>query len=216
MGTNASTLRSNVEAEFSHACPEGREDLALDELLASRLPADYGLSLAHVAVLWAADAKRDGRFDLPELLAFAQRAGQQVRNCRADEFASHVQASVTLELQEALGKEAGREEFRRWVRLVLTSGDEEVGARDVEGANANGVAMMSRDAALRLHGLLKVADTHGLDFQAFFDLLQQAGEEKGLMSLDNEELDDFVPVEVLDVFVDRLVDGFRSITVNVE
>lgn len=45
---------------------------------------------------------------------------------------------------------------------------------------------VGRDAVAALHQLLRVAQTQSLDFQAFLDLLQRCGEERGLMELSNE------------------------------
>lgn len=45
---------------------------------------------------------------------------------------------------------------------------------------------VGRDAVAALHQLLRVAQTQSLDLQAFFDLLQRCGEERGLMELSNE------------------------------
>ena len=45
---------------------------------------------------------------------------------------------------------------------------------------------VGRDAVDALHQLLRVQQTQSLDLQAFFDLLQRCGEEKGLLELSNE------------------------------
>ncbi len=54
-------------------------------------------------------------------------------------------------------------------------------------------------------------DSQALDFQSFFDLLQRAGEEKGLMDLDNEELDDCLPIEVVAEFGVNMVMGMQKV-----
>ena len=40
-------------------------------------------------------------------------------------------------------------------------------------------------------------ETQGLDFQAFLDLLQRVGEEQGMLDLDDEVLDDWLPMPVI-------------------
>ena len=45
--------------------------------------------------------------------------------------------------------------------------------------------------------VLNIRQTHNLEFQSFFDLLQLVGEEAGIMALESEEQDDYVPLEVI-------------------
>lgn len=54
-------------------------------------------------------------------------------------------------------------------------------------------------------------ETNGLDFQAFLDLLQRAGEERALMDLSDEELDDWVPLEVLRDFARHVAAGMARL-----
>lgn len=50
-----------------------------------------------------------------------------------------------------------------------------------------------------------------MDFQAFLDLLQRVGEEKYLMDLSDEDLDDWVPLEVVQDFVRSLFAGMARL-----
>ena len=59
-----------------------------------------------------------------------------------------------------------------------------------------GPAWLHRNAISVLYEVLAVKETKGMDFQAFFDLLQRAAEEKGLMDIDVEALDDFCPLPI--------------------
>lgn len=72
---------------------------------------------------------------------------------------------------------------------------------------------MKIDVVAMLHDLCKVKMMNGLDVQSFVDLLQQCGEEQGLMSLQNEEFDEFVPTVVIKEFVKEFFKGF-SILMN--
>jgi hypothetical protein len=55
----------------------------------------------------------------------------------------------------------------------------------------------------------------GPHFQHWLDLLQRAAEETGQMGLDVQELDDFVPAQVLAEFAETAMEGYRSINVHV-
>ena len=61
-----------------------------------------------------------------------------------------------------------------------------------------------------LRQILSVSDHHGMNFQSFFDLLQRVGEEKGRMHPDDEALDDYAPLEVLQDFATSFILGFRE------
>ena len=58
-------------------------------------------------------------------------------------------------------------------------------------------------------------EPEGAEFQTFLDVLQQRGEEMGLLDLELEELDDAVPMDVIREFVEGHATGYRSINVHV-
>jgi len=60
------------------------------------------------------------------------------------------------------------------------------------------------------HGLLGVLPAHGVGFQEFFDLLQREGEDRQLLDLRDEGLDDVVPVEVVHDFAAQVLQGFTE------
>ena len=60
------------------------------------------------------------------------------------------------------------------------------------------------------HGLLGVLPAHGVGFQEFFDLLQREGEDRQLLDLRDEGLDDVVPVEVVRDFAAQVLQGFTE------
>ena len=48
-----------------------------------------------------------------------------------------------------------------------------------------------------LYEILNVRQTHNIEFQSFFALMQQTGEEMGLMNVEEEDQDDYVPLPVI-------------------
>jgi hypothetical protein len=67
------------------------------------------------------------------------------------------------------------------------------------------------DTLLHLFELLNVKTTHGIDFQMFFDLLQQAAEEQGMMSIDLQDMDDYVPLLICQQFAGHFITGFARL-----
>ena len=49
--------------------------------------------------------------------------------------------------------------------------------------------------------------TNGINIQSFINMLQQCGEEAGLMNLDSEILDNFVPLIICQDFIREFVKG---------
>ena len=88
-----------------------------------------------------------------------------------------------------------------------------VGRGEEGGGSADGglgSSFVSRDAVELAHGLLGVLPAHGVGFQEFFDLLQREGEDRQLLDLRDEGLDDVVPVEVVHDFAAQVLQGFAD------
>ena len=79
-----------------------------------------------------------------------------------------------------------------------------------------GHGWLHRNAVSVLYEVLAVHQTSGHDFQAFFDLLQRAGEEKGLMDVEDEALDDFCPVPVAQQFALAATRGLATAMLPLE
>lgn len=56
--------------------------------------------------------------------------------------------------------------------------------------------------------ILNIYKTYGVDYKAFFNLMQRTAEELKYMDLDDEDLDDLVPVSVVKLFAKDFIDGF--------
>ena len=62
------------------------------------------------------------------------------------------------------------------------------------------IPFLQSDTIKCLYEILNVRQTHNIEVQAFFALMQQAGEELGLMAVEDEAQDDYVPLNVVQVF----------------
>ena len=74
-------------------------------------------------------------------------------------------------------------------------------------AASNAVVYAGLDAVELLHRLFHIQRTHAIDFQTFLDMMQQVGEEMGLMDLDDQRYDYVVPLDVLRKFAADLLNG---------
>merc|ERR1712151_1349151 len=74
------------------------------------------------------------------------------------------------------------------------------------------VPFMSRDAVMTLYELLQPYQISShIDQQGFLDMMQQIGENMGLMSLHVEDLDDWVPVEVVKNWVKSFIAAYANL-----
>ena len=70
------------------------------------------------------------------------------------------------------------------------------------------MAYFSCDTLDAVYVMLKVRENSGIGLQQFIDLVQQTGEEFGLLSLANENMDEVYPVEALRAFAKMFIRGF--------
>ena len=135
MGGGQSRLREGAEGEFDRLGGRGpRGGLALGQVLRVRVPEGMGVSPAHLGVLWVADSDRDGRVDLPELLAFADLCAACAREYPPHQFESLVHGRCALRLWEEARESP--ESFADWFVALLQGAGEaagEAGAGDAAG-----------------------------------------------------------------------------------
>jgi hypothetical protein len=65
-----------------------------------------------------------------------------------------------------------------------------------------------------LYDILSVKLTHGIDFQSFFDLLQLACIESGLIEQSNYTMDNCIHVDILEVFCKNFIRGFSKLIID--
>lgn len=71
------------------------------------------------------------------------------------------------------------------------------------------------DTLEAFHTLLRAQDAVGTDRQTFYDLLQRVGEEKKMMDVRDEELDDWIPIDVLREFALGLARGASQLMTDI-
>jgi hypothetical protein len=105
--------------------------------------------------------------------------------------------------------------FQKWVEMVI----EENAPRTFDHDEFPGTVFVERDTVHDLYTMFQVNMTWGTfgkrNFQDFLCWLQDDGEAKGLMPLDDDELDDFVPMETIRDMVEDIMRGYRCINIHV-
>jgi hypothetical protein len=188
---------------------------------------DVKIPLLDVTTLVLADRDGDGMFSLErDVLGFALHVyrtygrlakiagGTPSTGSSLVRSESTIKSLVTGELVREL-----------WARLVDADGDgggvQRVATHICTIVLANktpvafssqpGVAFVDSDTVHTMFRMLAVARSHRMGFQPFFDLMQQSAEDCGLMDLEEEEFDNFVPLEVMQEFVTTWLIGFCNL-----
>eukprot|EP00941_MAST-03F_sp_MAST-3F-sp1_P004592 g4592.t1 len=123
------------------------------------------------------------------------------------------QGSFTLLLLENVTTSEGREKFADWFcRLFEESNslDDLDTSTKFMPTSKSEVKYVHCDAIATIYSLLKVRPNSGLELQQFIDLVQQAAEEIGLLDLDDDTMDDLVPIDVIRIFALDFIRGFRN------
>mmetsp|Transcript_39575 Transcript_39575/g.70962 ORF Transcript_39575/g.70962 Transcript_39575/m.70962 type:complete len:223 (-) Transcript_39575:257-925(-) len=211
MGAQNSSFKRCIAEEYQRLKKEGREYLTVDELIQLKLPrSQWTVNLKNFSVMFVLDRNKDGRFTLEELQSFYELACERARLYQTYEYMSMMHGYCTLLMWRAVSGGGGHSEFSDWVcNLMRQCNDTE------EFEHHPGVQYVSRDSIETLYHVMGVQESQGLDFQSFFDLLQRSAEEKGLMDLQNEEQDDFLPLQVVAEFAQSMIAGMQKVMSDV-
>lgn len=196
-----------TRSEFERVLGNKQRDyLKINEVLQLKLPEEISLSFYHIGTLFVIDEDKDGRFYLKELENHAKFCHNRQKSYKPHEITCMLQSACTLILWQSVNTEEGEDDFVAWIGLLLYE-NENVAYFDTKP----GVPFIRSDTIVFLFEILNVKTTHGLEFQIFFDLLQQAAEEVGLMGIENEEMDDYVPLTICQQFARDFIKGFSRL-----
>jgi len=190
------------------------------------------------------DAEHTGQFTLERFFEFAvlcQTVQDRLR-IHQENFLIQFQGYCTVILWVHLAHH-GTGAFVQWICTVLQECDRAREALQPssplnesadEDVCPSSELYLSRDTLALLHEVFHISRSFGYDFQActfagcrtdltsstaawqaFFDLLQRAAEEQGLLDLSNESLDEFVPVAVVAQVAEQFAAGLTAVVTKV-
>eukprot|EP00192_Tetraselmis_astigmatica_P018845 CAMPEP_0117657044 /NCGR_PEP_ID=MMETSP0804-20121206/5123_1 /TAXON_ID=1074897 /ORGANISM="Tetraselmis astigmatica, Strain CCMP880" /LENGTH=252 /DNA_ID=CAMNT_0005463477 /DNA_START=98 /DNA_END=857 /DNA_ORIENTATION=+ len=237
MGAQNSSFRRCITDEYQRLKKDGRDCLVLEELVQLKLPrSQWSINVKNLGVMFVLDKwveapgyqpssqtpsnsflvsdrtapllhrNKDGRFTQDELQAFYDLACERAKLYQPYEFMSMIHGYCTLRMWRAVSGAGGHKEFADWVCKLVTESMETCSFPQYPG-----IVYVHRDPIETLHHSMGIKESQGLDFQSFFDLLQQVAEEKKILALDNEEFDDYLPLAVLSEFALSMITGMQKV-----
>lgn len=197
-------LKQIISAEFERVREDKKRDyLKLSEVLQLKPPEEVTITFFHIGTLFSLDEDKDGRVTLQDLENYASFCLTKQKYYKPHEIQSMLQGACTLIMWQKVCNEEGEDDFVAWIGRLFYE-NENVAYFE----SRPGVPFIQRTTILHIYEILNVKATHGVEFQYFFDLLQHAAEEDGLMSIDYEEMDDFVPLNICQKFARYFIKGF--------
>eukprot|EP00928_Gymnodinium_smaydae_P040056 TRINITY_DN27230_c0_g2_i1.p1 TRINITY_DN27230_c0_g2~~TRINITY_DN27230_c0_g2_i1.p1 ORF type:complete len:247 (+),score=72.68 TRINITY_DN27230_c0_g2_i1:223-963(+) len=203
-----SPLASYLEAEFARVAKHpARQVLHLHQVQQLKPPEDCPIDLRHLPTLWRLYSLHEGGMTYRELLDFAEFCNERRRILGSLDFHLKLKAQCDVDLFEVVAKDRGEEAFADWVILLVSQGEPHMSFEC-----SPGVPFLSRDAVMTLWELMVPYQISAhVDQQGFLDMLQQIAERLELMALNDEILDDWVPVEVVHRWVQRYIAAFANL-----
>ncbi|KAJ4461457.1 hypothetical protein PAPYR_2027 [Paratrimastix pyriformis] len=204
------TLIALLQTEFTRVNIHRLPYITLAQVLQFKFPS-YAVDFFHFGTLFVLDDGHTGRFYPDNFSRFAVLCqGVQDRlRINQENFLSHFQGYCTTVLWTELSCSDGIEHWVQWITRLMCECELQRRHPRVQQPPAT-VTFLSRDTLMLLYEILHIHRSFGYDFQSFFDLVQRAGEEMGLLDLRREELDEVAPLVVVMQFAKRFAEGFTS------
>ena len=186
---------------------EDKEYATLSEVFLNfqELPDLLEYDFNHLGSLYWLDADKDGKFSISDFTQFAHTWVERSKLHKKYELHSQLQAYFTLKMwKEVNSKDGDPQKFIDWISNLMLASSKEIRYFDDDQE----IPFVPCEVLKQLYEVFYVKQTHNIEFQAFVSLLQEVGEEKGIMNVDEEEQDDYVPLPA----VQELASGFIQIS----
>jgi hypothetical protein len=84
----------------------------------------------------------------------------------------------------------------------------------MEDINPDPKTFIDRQTLHLLFEILNIKFTHGIDFQSFYDIFQVASESLELNEQNLDSIDDYIHINIIDVFCKNFIRGFSKLIIE--
>ncbi|KAL4439573.1 hypothetical protein ABPG74_003975 [Tetrahymena malaccensis] len=200
-------IKPIVKKQFENLKSKQRDYLTVSEVIKFQHPENYQFQFDHLGNLFVLNSSRSGTFSIQEFYKFIEFCQNNLKNVKTYEFQSQLQAATTHVLLQYLQKENGENEIVDWVEQMLLKNEKNA----ITFERMGNTKFIGIQTVKILYEIFKIKMMNGMEIQQFFYLLQQCGEEAGLMAPDAKELDEYVPVEMGKEFARQYLRGFAKL-----
>ena len=179
--------------------------LTLDQFLTLKLDhLQAGIPLMDVSTIVLADKDYDGLYSLTDLIEFSTQIytsyctynSQDLVRGEIETVHSLVRGKLIRELWLLANASNGIQDVSDRITTILTQN------RQIKTfATQPGIEFIDSATVHVCFRICSISRSNRVDFQTFFDLMQQAAEDRGLMDLEDVLLDDMLPLEILQTFI---------------
>jgi len=232
---NLASLRERTTEEFNRVRAlrknnkEEVEYLILQEVLLmqpSNVSREYPIEVSHLGTLFILDSAKDGRFYLENFCTFltlcCARHDVCLQSHARGDFKTQFEGYCTWEMWNSVVADGGVDVFVGWLAKALSEAENlnYFGGKKkhmkVKAAKSHSnpntprqeYELLSRGSVQTIHSVLNIKKAYGVGDRAFFDLLQQVAEDMQMMTLEENELDDYVPLLVFNRFAKDFIAAF--------
>eukprot|EP01080_Neovahlkampfia_damariscottae_P005709 gene5709-9529_t len=213
MGQIDSYMKDTIEVEFKKAKSSRNKHsfLTVEEVKNIRIDKifpDETLRINRLSIIYMLDFDKNGKFSVQDLTDFAEFASKISSISQMGNFRNELEAQCTLCMWKQLTTEKGQKAFIDWCSRLFSC------RMRVKVPNYENIAFVHSDIIPTLHELFQIKETYSLSPQDLTTLMQRVGEENGYMKLEDEKLDNVVPLECIKLFSKYFAEGFIQMMSN--
>jgi len=231
---NLALLKERATEEFERVKNlrknNDRDYLILQEVLLiqpSNVSREHPIELSHLGTLFILDAEKQGRFYQSTFTTFitlcCERLDASLQSHGRGDFKTQFQGYCTWEMWNSVVQEGGVDVFIDWLAKTLSEAEnlnyfgrinKHFQKRKTKSSHSNPSTpryesdYLSRGSVQTIHSVLNIKKAYGVGDRAFFTLLQQVAEDMEIMTVQERELDDVVPMAVFKYFARDFIAAF--------